>query len=107
LEGLGGRVSHRRWGDVPHSPPLSGHRVPVDCWRLSDRAVRDQFSVSNGLIPVILMVIFSGALALRRLSPGLALSGAWLDAILQMAFALKAPQPFDLAVLAILFVTAS
>jgi len=63
--------------------------------------------VSNGLIPVILMVIFSGALALRRLSPGLALSGAWLDAILQMAFALKAPQPFDLAVLAILFVTAS
>ena len=66
-----------------------------------------QFSVSNGLIPVLLMVIFSCALALRRLSPGIALSGAWLGAILQMAFALEAPQPFDLAVLAILFATAS
>ena len=66
-----------------------------------------QFSVSNGLIPVMLMVIFSGALALRRLSPGLALGGAWLGAILQMAFALEAPQPFDLAVLAILFAAAS
>ncbi|MHC5795973.1 sensor histidine kinase [Lacisediminihabitans sp. FW035] len=66
-----------------------------------------QFSLSNGVVPVLLMLIFSGALALRRLSPGLALAGAWIGAILQMGFALDAPQSYDLAVLAILFTTAS
>jgi len=69
--------------------------------------VASQFSVRNGLASVMLVVIFSGALAVRRLSPALALGGAWLGAILQMAFALEAPQPFDLAVLAILFAAAS
>ena len=69
--------------------------------------VASQFSLSNGLASVMLVVIFSGALAVRRLSPALALGGAWLGAILQMALALEAPQPFDLAVLAILFATGS
>jgi signal transduction histidine kinase len=53
------------------------------------------------------MLIVSAALAFRRLSPALALGGAWVGAILQMTFALEAPQYFDLAILAILFTTAS
>ena len=66
-----------------------------------------QFTTSTGWVSALLLLVFSAALALRRLSPGLALGGAWLGAILQMAFALEAPQPFDLAVLAILFAAAS
>jgi len=69
--------------------------------------VAGQFSVSYGAMSAVLMLIFSVALALRRLSPGLALGGAWVGAILQMASSLEAPQYFDLAVLAILFTTAS
>jgi len=66
-----------------------------------------QFTTRTGYVSALLLLIFSTALALRRLSPGLALGGAWLGAILQIASALEAPQPFDLAVLAILFATAS
>jgi signal transduction histidine kinase len=52
-------------------------------------------------------LIFSVALALRRLSPALALVGAWLGATVQMGLLLESPQTYDLAVLAILFTTAS
>ena len=66
-----------------------------------------QFTTRTGYVSALLLLVFSLALAVRRLSPGLALGGAWLGAILQIASALEAPQPFDLAVLAILFATAS
>ena len=66
-----------------------------------------QFTTNTGYASAILLIVFSVALALRRLSPGLALGGAWLGAILQMASSLSAPQFYDLAVLVILFATAS
>ena len=66
-----------------------------------------QFTTRTGWLSAAVLLIFSAALALRRLSPALALGGAWLAAILQMASSLQAPQYFDLAVLAILFTTAS
>lgn len=51
-------------------------------------------------------LVFAVALAVRRLSPGLALAGAWFGAILQMGFSLG-PRPSDLAIFAVLYVTAA
>ncbi|MET4705068.1 histidine kinase [Frigoribacterium sp. UYMn621] len=64
-------------------------------------------SVGNVLPSLVVALIFATALALRRLSPALALAGAWAGATLQMASSLESPQFYDLAVLAILFTTAS
>lgn len=49
---------------------------------------------------------FTVALAIRRLSPGYALVLAWLAAILQMA-TLNGPRPSDVAIFAVLYVTAA
>ncbi|MES2094486.1 MAG: histidine kinase [Actinomycetota bacterium] len=66
-----------------------------------------QFTTHTGWVSAAVLLVFSAALALRRLSPLLALGGAWLGALLQMVFAVESPQYFDLAVLAILFTTSS
>lgn len=50
--------------------------------------------------------ILAVALALRRLSPGLSLAIAWIGAVAQMGFGLD-PQPFDIAILGVLYVTAA
>lgn len=64
-------------------------------------------TVSNVFPTLAVSLIFTASFALRRVSPVLALGGAWLGAIAQMTSGLEAPQFFDLAVLAILFTTAS
>jgi len=51
------------------------------------------------------VVLMAAALAIRRLSPGLALAVAWLGAIVQMA-GMQAPDPSNLAILAVLFASA-
>jgi len=51
-------------------------------------------------------IVLCGALAVRRLSPSLALAAAWLAAIAQMAFGLP-PLPVDVAVFGVLYVTAA
>lgn len=66
-----------------------------------------QFTTRTGWLSAAVLLVFSAALAVRRLSPSLALGGAWVAATLQMVFSLESPQSFDLAVLAILFTTAS
>lgn len=53
----------------------------------------------------IMLVLMGGALAIRRLSPALALAVAWVGAIIQMA-ALLPPDAANLAILAVLFATA-
>ncbi|WP_438353838.1 sensor histidine kinase [Microbacterium sp. CJ88] len=55
-------------------------------------------------IPV--SVVMAGALALRRLSPSLALAAAWAGALLQMALGLS-PMPSNIAILAVLYTTAA
>lgn len=55
---------------------------------------------------LIAAVVQCGALALGRLSPGLALAAAWLGAIIQMGAGL-APLPINLAILGVLFATAA
>ncbi|MCI9857576.1 sensor histidine kinase [Microbacterium proteolyticum] len=47
---------------------------------------------------------FTAAVAVRRLRPGVALSLAWVGALLQMAFS-RSPSPSDLAVFAALYTT--
>lgn len=64
-------------------------------------------SAGNVIPSLSVSLVFSVALALRRLGPALALAGAWLGALVQMALLLESPQFYDLAVLAILFTTAS
>lgn len=66
-----------------------------------------QFTTGTGYASGAVLLIFSAALAVRRLSPRLALVGAWAGSIVQMASFLESPQFYDLAVLAILFTTAS
>lgn len=58
------------------------------------------------ILAVITGVFMAGALAVRRLSPGLALAIAWVGAIVQMASALT-PLPSNLAIFGVLYVTAA
>lgn len=61
---------------------------------------------TNALSTVLVVVLFSGALAVRRLSPGLALAAAWSAAIVQMLFA-RGPSFVDIAIFAVLYATAA
>ncbi|HET8928877.1 MAG TPA: histidine kinase [Microbacterium sp.] len=61
---------------------------------------------ANGLLAVPVAVLVCGALAIRRLSPTLALVVAWAGALLQMALGLP-PLPVDVAVFGVLYVTAA
>ena len=54
----------------------------------------------------LVTVMFASALAVRRLSPGIALGLAWLGAIAQMSFG-RSPGPVDIAIFAVLYVTAA
>ncbi|KRB38509.1 sensor histidine kinase [Microbacterium sp. Root180] len=58
------------------------------------------------LAAVLVTMLLSAALALRRLSPALALALAWLAAIVQMSFG-RPPSPVDLAIFAVLYATAA
>jgi signal transduction histidine kinase len=62
-------------------------------------------SVST-LAPVLIAVMFSAALAIRRLSPGLALAAAWLAAVFQMGLG-RPPSFSDIAIFGVLYVTAA
>ena len=61
----------------------------------------------TGGFDLLVLLGFAAALALRRLSPGLALVVAWVAAILQMATSAIAPTVSDLAVLGVLYATAA
>jgi signal transduction histidine kinase len=52
----------------------------------------------------LMVVAFAGAVALRRLSPGLALALAWAGAVLQMGLG-RQPSPTDVAVFVVLYTT--
>ncbi|MGN8553477.1 UNVERIFIED_CONTAM: histidine kinase [Microbacterium sp. SLM126] len=58
------------------------------------------------LAAILVTIILSAALALRRLSPAFALALAWLGAIVQMSFG-RPPSPVDLAIFAVLYATAA
>lgn len=64
-------------------------------------------SLGSGIASGVVLLLFSVALALRRLAPGLALSVAWLGAIVQMASLLESPQFYDIAALAVLFTSSA
>ncbi len=59
----------------------------------------------SGVGDLGLLALFAVALAVRRLSPGIALAVAWVAAILQMALQLPAPAFYDVAALAVLYCT--
>jgi signal transduction histidine kinase len=61
------------------------------------------WSVPTGLLAAVL---FGGALALRRLAPGLALGVAWIAAIAEMSFG-RVPGPASAAVFAVLYTAAA
>ncbi|WP_307216953.1 sensor histidine kinase [Microbacterium sp. SORGH_AS_0888] len=63
----------------------------------------DGMTVGQGLLASLLL---SAALAVRRLSPVLALAAAWAAAILQMAMGLT-PLPSDVAILGVLYAAAA
>lgn len=59
-----------------------------------------------GPLGILVAVILSAALALRRTSPALALAVAWVGALLQMALGLP-PLPVDVAIFGVLYATAA
>lgn len=69
------------------------------------------YSQFDPLVPsltasVLVGVIFAAALAMRRLSPPLALGLAWLGAVVQMGFG-RPPSTVDVAIFAVLYATAA
>ncbi|MEQ7005395.1 histidine kinase [Actinopolymorpha sp. B17G11] len=60
----------------------------------------------NGVGTAMVVVLMAAAVALRRLSPGIALAVAWAGAIVQMGFG-RPPSPTDVAIFAVLYTTAA
>ena len=67
--------------------------------------LRDQ-SGTSAAAAVAVVLLLSGALAVRRLAPGLALTVAWVGAIVQMA-TVQIPSLVDLAILGVLYTTSA
>lgn len=63
------------------------------------------FAWLGGAADLLVLTLFTGALAVRRLAPGASLGVAWAAAILQMAL-LRDLQLYDIAVLGVLYSTA-
>ncbi|MFG6477357.1 sensor histidine kinase [Microbacterium sp. P06] len=73
--------------------------LPLELWTVNYEQV-SAWQVAAMVIPL------TGALAIRRLSPGLSLAVAWLGAIVQMLL-LIGPRPTDVAIFAVLYATAA
>jgi signal transduction histidine kinase len=65
------------------------------------------FDSPSPLQAILVHALMALALAFRRLAPAIALAVAWVGALIQMAFASSVPAVSDLAILAVLFATAS
>ncbi|MDF2664387.1 MAG: signal transduction histidine kinase [Microbacterium sp.] len=66
----------------------------------------DAPSVPAGIGASLMVVAFTAAAAMRRLSPGLALALAWAGALLQMGLG-RQPSPTDVVVFAVLYTAAA
>ncbi|WP_043361029.1 sensor histidine kinase [Microbacterium testaceum] len=66
----------------------------------------DAPSALAGVGASLMVVAFTAAAAMRRLSPGLALALAWAGALLQMGLG-RQPSPTDVVVFAVLYTTAA
>ncbi len=64
------------------------------------------WAAESAFATVVMCVLFAAALALRRLSPLLALGTAWIAAIVQMLL-LRPPSFVDVAIFAVLYATAA
>ncbi|KTR96036.1 histidine kinase [Microbacterium testaceum] len=73
---------------------------------LSLELASDAPSVPVGVGASLMVVAFTAAAAMRRLSPGLALALAWAGALLQMGLG-RQPSPTDVVVFAVLYTTAA
>ncbi|WP_150953182.1 sensor histidine kinase [Microbacterium testaceum] len=60
----------------------------------------------DNVVAFLVAISFAGAVALRRLQPALALTAAWVAALVQMASG-RQPSPSDLAIFAVLYTTAA
>lgn len=65
-----------------------------------------RFTAANALGTALVAVLMGGALAVRRLSPALALTIAWVGALLQMAL-MRPPSLADVAIFGVLYATAA
>ena len=94
--------------------PLRPHQIALDlslagvfaALALSFELSAGGGSITSYLPVTVVALIFTTALAIRRLQPGLALGVAWLAAILQMLFLLQ-PGPVDVVVFAVLYTSAA
>jgi len=66
----------------------------------------DTASPGDRVGATFMVVAFTGAVAMRRLSPGAALALAWAGAVIQMGFG-RQPSPTDVAVFAALYTAAA
>ncbi|HKP06475.1 MAG TPA: sensor histidine kinase, partial [Microbacterium sp.] len=63
-------------------------------------------TVGDAVSGLLIAALFSGALALRRLSPALALGIAWVGALVQMGLG-RPPSFSDVAIFGVLYTTAA
>ncbi|MFB7894071.1 histidine kinase [Microbacterium sp. NPDC056044] len=79
-------------------------------WPIETLAVtgglQGSFAPPPSLASLVNVLIFAGALAVRRLSPGLSLGIAWAGAVLQMGWG-RPPGLADIAIFAVLYATAA
>lgn len=77
-------------------------------WTLDPQMFAAAWSFGSGsaLFALPIAILLCGALAIRRVSPTLALAVAWVAALAQMALGLP-PLPVDVAVFGVLYVTAA
>ncbi|MBG6238232.1 signal transduction histidine kinase [Mycetocola sp. CAN_C7] len=64
-----------------------------------------ELPASDGMSPVVVILGMTGALALRRLSPGLALAVAWITVAIQLGSGMQAV-PSNMAIVCVLYATA-
>lgn len=65
-----------------------------------------RFTAANALGTALVAMLMGGALAVRRLSPALALTVAWMGALVQMAMG-RPPSLADVAIFGVLYATAA
>ncbi|MGO1849214.1 sensor histidine kinase [Microbacterium sp.] len=96
-----------RTGQVVFDVVAAAVFVPVIAFSFVEPLPTTEFGQDGVLwLGIVVTLIFASALAVRRLSPALSLVIAWVGAIAQMV-ALIGPQPVDVAVFGVLYVTAA
>src|SRR5688572_26731528 len=98
--------TYQRVVDISVAAALFGLALPVEIMVSETGRVTVLGAPALLLASVMIALIFSAALAVRRWSPAIALALAWAGAIMQMGLG-RPPTAADLAIFGVLYTTAA